>query len=85
MIAEILDFKLDSIYVKDRPKEVKQAICSSDKARKLLGYETKTTMREGLEELVKYIKERGPKDFQYNYEIEIDNDHTPKTWTRKLL
>ena len=85
MIAEILDFKLDPIYVKDRPKEVKQAICSSDKARKLLGYETKTTMREGLEELVKYIKERGPKDFQYNYEIEIDNDYTPKTWTKKLF
>ena len=29
----------------DRPKEVKFASCSSDKARKLLNYETKTTLQ----------------------------------------
>ena len=34
---------LDPIHHKDRPKEVKLAVCSSDKARELLGYSTATT------------------------------------------
>ena len=84
-LADILDFKLDPIYVKDRPKEVKEAICSSDKARKLLGYKTKTSLRKGLEEMVEDIKKKGPKDFVYNYEIEINNENTPNTWKEKMI
>ena len=84
-IADILDFKLDPIYVKDRPKEVKNATCSSDKARKLLGYQTKTSLRNGLEEMVKDIKKKGPKDFQYNYKLEITNDNTPDTWKKEMI
>ena len=82
-LADILDFKLDPIYVKDRPKEVKEAICSSDKARKLLGYKTKTSLKKGLKEMIKDIKEKGPKEFEYNYKIEINNENTPDTWKKK--
>lgn len=82
-IADIIGFDLKPIYVKDRPNEVKLATCSSDKARKLLGYETKVTLKEGLEQMVKYIKEIGVKDFEYNYEIEIKNENTPNTWMLK--
>ena len=84
-IADILDFDLDPIYVKDRPKEVKLATCSSDKARKLLGYKTKTTLREGLEKQAKDIKEKGAKDFKYNYKLEITNNNTPDTYKKKLI
>lgn len=84
-IADILNFDLKPIYVKDRPKEVKEATCSSDKARKMLGYKTKTPLRKGLEEMVKYIKEKGPKDFQYNYKLEITNNNTPDTWKKKMI
>ena len=84
-IADILEFDLNPIYVKDRPKEVKEATCSSDKARKMLGYKTKTPLRKGLEEMVKYIKEKGPKDFQYNYKLEITNKNTPDTWKKKMI
>lgn len=84
-IADILEFDLNPIYVKDRPKEVKEATCSSDKARKMLGYKTKTPLRKGLEEMVKYIKEKGPKDFQYNYKLEITNNNTPDTWKKKMI
>lgn len=84
-IASILKFDLKPIYVGDRPNEVKLATCSSDKARKLLGYQTKTTLREGLEEMVKDIKEKGTKDFIYNYEIEINNENTPNTWKDKMI
>jgi len=84
-IAEILDFDLNPTYVKDRPKEVKHAICSSNKARKLLGYKTKTTLREGLEEQVADIKQKGPKDFEYNYVLEITNNNTPDTYKKKMI
>lgn len=83
-IAELLDFKLDPIYYpQGRPKEVKYATCSADKARKLLGYETKTSLREGLQQMIDYIREKGPKKFRYHLIVEIVNDKTPKTWTEK--
>ena len=84
-IADIMKFDLKPIYVKDRPNEVKLATCSSNKARKLLGYSTKVKLRDGLEQMVEYIKEKGPKEFKYNYDIEINNDKTPITWKDKLI
>ena len=84
-IAKIMNFDLKPIYVNDRPKEVKKATCSSDKARRLLGYQTKTTLNQGLEAMIKSIKESGPKDFKYNYVIEINNENTPDTWKKQLI
>lgn len=84
-IADILCLELKPIYVKDRPNEVKLATCSADKARKLLGYETKVKLRDGLKQMVEYIKKEGPKEFKYNYDIEINNKNTPTTWTKKLI
>ena len=84
-IAKNLNFDLDPIYVKDRPNEVKFATCSSNKARMLLGYETKTTFAQGIKKMVDYIKSIGTKDFRYNYEIEINNEHTPETWKNRLM
>lgn len=85
ILADILNFKLDPVYYPDRPQEVKYATCSADKARKLLGYETKYTLRQGLEELVKYIEMRGPKPFEYHLKLEIINDRTPRTWKEQLF
>ena len=46
-IAEICSnltgINLEPIYKKERPREVKYATCSSDKARKLLNYKKKPT------------------------------------------
>lgn len=84
-IAEIMKFDLNPIYVKDRPNEVKLATCSSDKARRLLDYSTKVTLKQGLENMVEEIRKTGPKDFRYNYNIEIKNQYTPETWTKKMF
>ena len=84
-IAKNLDFDLNPIYVKDRPNEIKLAMCSSDKARKLLGYETKISFEQGIKELVEDIKSKGPKPFDYKYYTEINNENTPKTWQKKLI
>lgn len=84
-IAKLLNFNLKPIYVKGRPQEVKLAFCSADKARKLLGYKTKTSLDEGLQSIIDYIKQKGVKKFRYHLNLEIINQKTPKTWSNKMF
>lgn len=84
-IANLLNFQLEPIYMPERPQEVRFANCLADKARKLLGYKTEYTLQEGLEKTIEYIKDRGPRPFQYHLDLEIINDKTPKTWKDKLF
>ncbi len=84
-LASIIDFSLDPIYVPGRPQEVKDANCSADKARRLLGYSTSTGLDAGLHSLVDYIRTRGPKEFSYHLPIEFSTPQTPKTWTERLI
>ena len=72
-------------YYPDRPKEVKHATCSADKARKLLNYKTKTDLYTGIKKTYEYIKNKGPKKFVYHVNLEIVNDLTPKVWLDKKL
>lgn len=85
MVARRLSFDLEPIYVADRPNEVKVALCSSEKARSLLGYEAKTSQTDGISELVDWIKEKGAKPFEYHLELEIINEKTPRTWLEKQI
>jgi len=84
-IADIIDFDLDPIYVPDRPQEVKLANCSADKARELLDYQPQYTLRDGLEEMIDWIEQEGPREFEYHLELEIVNEKTPETWTEELI
>tara|TARA_B100000767_G_scaffold275010_1_gene310016 strand:- start:1906 stop:2919 length:1014 start_codon:yes stop_codon:yes gene_type:complete len=88
-IAEICSnltgFNEKPIYKKDRPREVKHALCSADKARKFLNYQTKTSLLDGIKETYEYIKKRGVRPFDYNIELEIINDLTPETWKNKEI
>jgi len=86
MVAEVLNFPLDPIFKPSRPREVHLAHCSADKARKLLGYEPKVKLADGLEKTVAWIQEKGPKPFSYHHlDIEIDSALLPETWARRLL
>lgn len=67
-----------------RPNEVKNAYCSSNKARELLGYAPKQSMRECLAEMVLYIKEHGTKEFSYTFPIEIEKG-CPAVWKDRML
>ena len=80
-----LSFNQKPIFFEDRPNEVKYATCSADKARKLLNYKTTVSLDKSLDKLIAFIKEKGEKKFEYNYKIEINNELTPKTWTKKLF
>jgi UDP-glucose 4-epimerase len=86
LIAEILNFEnYDPIYMPGRPQEVFHANCSANLARELLNYRTQTTLREGLTDLVEWIRSKGAREFSYHLPIEILNDRTPKTWSQKLM
>ena len=85
VIAKLLDFPLDPIYMPGRPQEVKLATCSANKARNLLGYQTAYSLEKGLQEMIDYIKNRGVKPFRYHFDLEIVNEKTPRTWKDKLM
>jgi UDP-glucose 4-epimerase len=85
IIAELLGFKLDPIMVPERPREVRYATCSADKARRLLGYRTTVSLRDGLQSIVDWISAHGTKPFDYHLPIEIDSPLVPATWTSRML
>ena len=85
IIAGLLNFELNPIYKEDRPQEVLLANCSARKARDMFGYKTKVTLKEGLQSMIDYIKERGVKKFKYHLDLEIINEFTPETWKNKLF
>ncbi|MDC3091100.1 NAD-dependent epimerase/dehydratase family protein [Rickettsiales bacterium] len=84
-LANQLRFNLNPQFVKGRPQEVMHATCSADKARKILGYKTKTSLDQGLEKMISFIKTRGTKKFRYHLDLEIINELTPKTWKNRLF
>jgi UDP-glucose 4-epimerase len=85
MLCNKLKFNEPAQYIDDRPNEVRHAICSSNKARKLLGYKTSVSLSESVDKVIDYIKKKGPNKFHYNLELEINNKFTPKTWKKKIF
>ncbi len=84
-IATLLNFDLKIRYVDERPQEVRLANCSADKARGLLGYEPATTLDDGLQQMIDYIRHRGPRPFVYHLPLEIVSELTPATWKDRLI
>jgi len=85
LVSKVSGFTELPIHMPDRPREVKHAMCSADKARNLLNYETKTEVFEAIEKTCEYIRNRGIKPFDYTFPLEIVNDKTPKTWKDRLM
>ena len=85
LLSNKLKFNLEPKYLADRPNEVKEATCSADKARKILGYKTSVSLDESLDKIINYISKKGPRDFEYNYRLEIINEKTPVSWKEKLF
>jgi UDP-glucose 4-epimerase len=84
-LADLLSFELHPIYVADRPQEVRSATCSADKARRLLGYDPRVSLAEGLRSMVEWIRAHGPRPFEYHLPIEIDSPLVPATWRDRLI
>ncbi|HZO64123.1 MAG: NAD-dependent epimerase/dehydratase family protein [Kribbellaceae bacterium] len=84
-IADILGMPCEPVFVPGRPLEVPHAVCSSDKARRLLGYRTTVSLRDGLTEMADWIAAQGTREFDYRLPLEIVNELTPATWTKQLI
>ena len=85
LVAEECGITEPAIHMPDRPREVKHAMCSADKARDLLNYETTVNVKEAIKETADWIRSRGAKPFDYSFPLEIINEKTPKTWKDKLM
>ena len=85
LISNKMKYNKGAIYKDDRPNEVKYANCSSDKARALLNFSTSVNLDKSLDKLIHFIKNKGPQDFEYNYDLEIINKKTSDTGTKKLF
>ena len=73
------------IHLPGRPQEVHHANCSAAKARYLLNYQTKYSIQHCITETINWIKTNGPKPFNYFVDLEIINDKTPETWSKKKM
>ena len=85
LVANETGYNGQPIYVPGRPKEVSVASCSSDKARDLLQYKTRTSLKDSIKMTADYIRKKGVKNFVYNLPVEIKSDITPETWTKKTI
>ncbi len=81
-IINLTQFEGEPTFMPGRPNEVKEAYCSSDKARKILGYEPKQSLIDCLREMVDYIQ---PEPFVYTFPLEIMSDKMPRTWSERLM
>lgn len=80
ILAELLDFPLDPIYLPERTREVLIATCSAEKARRLLNYRTTVSLRDGLQSMIEWIRVHGTKPFRHHLPLEIDSALVPETW-----
>ncbi len=85
LVANVTGYNGDPIHVPGRPLEVKEATCSSEKARRLLDYKTKTPLIDAIKLTTNYIRNKGTKKFVYNLPVEIKSEITPETWTKKTI
>ncbi len=83
IIAKIIDFRIDPIFIQERPREVRMANCSADKARMLLHYSPKIPLQQTLENMVEWVEKRGTLTFDHSLKVEINSEITPITWSDK--
>ena len=63
LVANETGFNADPIFTSARPQEVKEATCSVNKARRMLGYKTKTTLKQSIKFTTEFIKKKRSKTF----------------------
>lgn len=73
------------INIPPRPREVKDAWVSTEKAKKYLNYATRLTVEDTIRDTITWIKQSPIRDFNYHLPVEIVTDKTPKTWTERLF
>lgn len=84
-VAAHFNKPVDIKFVPERPREVKNAWVSTQKAETLLNYQANTPMEETIRDTVSWMKTQPERDFNYHLDLEIVTDATPSTWKDKLF
>ncbi len=84
MVIDEFELKLKPVYLPERPCEVKDAFCSVEKSKQLLGFKETVSVKEGIHKLVEWVKHVGPKEPRYLDKLEIEA-FAPEVWTKKML
>lgn len=82
-IANLIDFRFDPVFISERPREVRMANCSADKARLLLHYKPLIPLDQTLMDMIQWVRERGTLPFDHSLPLEINSKITPVTWSDK--
>lgn len=85
ILNDIMGKNIKPVYKPFRPQEVKKALCSSDKARKILNYKKVISLKAALEELVAKMKAQRFNPVSYTQTAEIDPSVFIKQEKRKIL
>ena len=73
-------------YLPLRPQEVKEAYCTNDLAKKILGYKTTISLEDGIKRMINWAKTIGPQKFNYLEDgLELETKDVPQTWKDKLI
>jgi len=84
IVIEAMGSNFKPIHVDERPGEVKIAYCTTDKSEKLLNYQTKHTLIEGVRKMANWAKMTGPQKPSYAIPLEIIKK-APEVWVKKLI
>ena len=85
-ISILTDLSPELIFIPDRPREVKNAYCSSDKIKKEFNYNANINITTTLSNMIEWVNKRGSRDFDYHLPIEITNkQELPQTWKDQLF
>lgn len=72
-------------HYEDRPLEVKHAYCTNDKAIRILGYHTSTSLEDGIQKMAEWADTQGPQDFKYLEDGLELSENAPLTWKRREM
>ena len=85
LVQSVTGFAQSAVYTTARPGEVATAFCSHMKARALVGFRSTTPAEEALALMWGYFKQRGPREFSYLGNFDIDSPLIPETWKNKTF
>lgn len=81
-IQDVAGIHISPKHIADRPQEVRVAISDHTQAKKCLGYQDKTSLRDGLLATWNYAKKLGPQEYEFT-EIELPSNKLPANWKIK--
>ncbi len=73
---------ISDIEYQENLSNVKYAWCSAEKIKNTFNWNSQKTIREGIRDIILYIKHHGSKEWNYSVPIELDNITYPNAWNK---